>query len=84
MVAHLCMCPNKDRVKLLTEGVDKLKECMEKQDKIDPEISYWLLLYIKFQGTRRFQDLGRMTPNMTALTLLKDAIHTPSLWIKIL
>jgi hypothetical protein len=44
--AHLCMCPNEDRVRLFTEGVDELEEWMEKQDKTDPETSYWLPIYI--------------------------------------
>ena len=40
------MCSNKDRVSLFTEGTDELGELMEKEDKTDPETSYWLPMYI--------------------------------------
>ena len=41
-------CPNEDRVRLSTESVDNFGEWMKQQDKINPEISYWLPLYIPF------------------------------------
>ena len=47
-LAQLCMCPNKDRVKLFTEGVNELNKWLEKRDKTNQEISYWLSMYMKF------------------------------------
>ena len=44
--AHLCLCPNEDRVRLFIESVNNLEGWMKKQDKTYPEISYWLPLYI--------------------------------------
>ena len=70
----LCMYPNEDRVRLLTESVKDLEEWTKKQDKTDADTGYWLPLYIQFQGTRRFQDLRRVPPNMTALTKSQDKI----------
>jgi hypothetical protein len=46
-LAHLSMCPGKDRVNIFTEGADELIKCMEKQDKTNPEISYQLPMFIK-------------------------------------
>ena len=37
--AHLCMCPNEDRIRLFTESVNDLKGWMKKRGKTDPEIS---------------------------------------------
>ena len=62
--AHLCLCWNEDRVRLFTESVH--------DHKTDLEISYWLPLYMKFRGTRRSQDLRRISPNMTALAKSQD------------
>ena len=38
-ISHLYMCPNEDRVRLFTEGVDKVNKWLEKQYKTSPEIS---------------------------------------------
>ena len=72
--SHLCLWPNEDRVRLFTEGINDLEGWMKKRDKTDPEISYWLPMYIKCRGTRRFQNLGRLSPNMTALAKSQDKI----------
>ena len=72
--AYLCMCPNKDRVRLFTESVGGFVEWTEKQDKTNPAISYWLPLYIQPRDTGQFQDLKRMSPNMTALVKSQDKI----------
>ena len=45
--AHLCLCLNEDIVRLFIESVNDLKGWMKKHDKTNPEISYWLLMYIK-------------------------------------
>ena len=59
---------------MFTESVNDLEGWTKKQDKTDPEISYWLHLHIQFKGTRKFQDLGRMSPNMAALAKSQDKI----------
>ena len=68
-----CVC-SQTRVRLFTESVNNFGEWMKKQDKTIPEVSYWSPLYIKFLGTRGFQDPGRMSPNMTALAKSQDEI----------
>ena len=45
--SHLCLCLNEDRVRLFTESVNNLEGWMKKRGKTDPEISYWLPMYIK-------------------------------------
>ncbi len=40
--AHLMLCPDKDRTRLLLENVDKLVKWMEKDEKTDPELAYWI------------------------------------------
>ena len=45
--AHLCLCPNEDRFRLFKESVNDLEGWIKKQDKTDPEISYYLPLYIQ-------------------------------------
>ena len=72
--SHLYLYSNKDRVRLFTESVNNLEGWMKTRGKTDPEISYWLPMYIKCRGTRQFQDLGRMSPNMTALAKSQDKI----------
>ena len=47
--AHTCLCLNRDRVRLFTEGVVKLKI---KQEKTNTEISCWLPMYMKHRGTK--------------------------------
>lgn len=72
--AHLCLCPNEDRVRLFTEGVDQLSKWLEGGGKTDLELQYWIPNYIKYRGTRRFQDMGQMSPNMRALAVSRDKI----------
>ena len=70
----MCLCPNKDRVRLFTEGVDRLSKWLEGGGKTNLELQYWIPKYIKYRGTRRFQDMGQMSPNMRALAVSQDKI----------
>ena len=72
--AHLCLCPNEDRVRLFTEGVDQLSKWLEGSGKTNLELQYWIPKYMKYRGTRRFQDMGQMSPNMRALAVSQDKI----------
>ena len=61
-------------MRLFTEGVDQLSEWLEKSNNTNLEIKYWIPKYIKCRGTRRFQDMGEMSPNMRALAVSQDKI----------
>ena len=72
--AHLCVCPCEDRTRLLTEMTDDLEKWMAKGDKTNPEIAYWVPKYILFRGTKRFEDMGYMSPMMRELARSQDKI----------
>ena len=46
--SHLYLCPTEDRGRLFTESVNDLKGWTKKRGKTDPEIRYWLPMYIPF------------------------------------
>ncbi len=41
--AHLMLCPEEDRTRLLIDSVDELCRWMEADKKTDPELAYWVL-----------------------------------------
>jgi hypothetical protein len=73
-VAHMCVCLDEDRTRLLKENTNELEFWMTKYAKKDPEIGYWVPKYIKFRGARAFADMGMMSPQITALTKSQDKI----------
>ncbi len=72
--AHLCVCPCEDRTRLLVEMTDDLEAWMAKGGKTNPEIVYWVPKYILFRGTKRFEDMGHMSPMMRELARSQDKI----------
>ena len=67
--AHLCLCPNEDRTRLLVEMADDLERWLIKDYKICSEIAYWLPKYILYRGTKKFAELGAMSPIMKVLVV---------------
>ena len=72
--AHLCVCPDEGRTRLLKEMVSDLEQWMLKNDTTNREIAYWVPKYILFRGTRKFVDLGMMSPHMKELAKSQDII----------
>jgi hypothetical protein len=72
--AHLMLCPDKDRTRLLLENVDELVKWMEKDEKTDPELAYWIPKYILMGGDKPFSALGRMSPKLLSLANSQDRI----------
>ena len=70
--AHLCLFPKKYRSQLFIEGVDKLKTWLEKQEKTNTGISYWLPVYMKLRGMRQFHDLYMISFHMTVLAISQE------------
>ena len=72
--AHLMLCPDEDRMQLFLDNVDKLAEWMEKDDKTDPELAYWITKNILMRGDKQFLEMGRMSPKLHSLAVSQDQI----------
>ena len=72
--AHLMLCPEEDRTRLLIDSVDKLCRWMEADKKTDPELAYWIPKYILMRGDKPFLALGYMSPKLKALAESQDKI----------
>jgi hypothetical protein len=56
--AHLILCPDNDRTRLLIENVDKVSKWLDTGSRTDPELAYWIHKYILMQGDEPFSMLG--------------------------
>jgi hypothetical protein len=72
--AHLMLCPDEDRTQLLLDSVNELAKWMEKDDKTDPELAFWIPKYILMRGDKPFSEMGRMSPKLQALAASQDHI----------
>jgi hypothetical protein len=72
--AHLMLCPDKDRTRLLIDNVEKLSKWMEADRRTDPELAYWIPKYILMQGDKPFSTLGYISPKLKALAESQDRI----------
>ena len=72
--AHLMICPDKSRTKLLTKNVNDLMAWMSQDDQTDPEILYWIPKYILMRGDRPLSAIGFMSPQFKALAASQDLI----------
>jgi hypothetical protein len=48
------LCSDNGRTRLLTENTDDLSRWLEKDDKMDPELAYWIPKYIHMRGDKPF------------------------------
>jgi hypothetical protein len=65
--AHLMLCPDEDRTRLLIENVDKLSKWLDTDSRTDPELAYWIPTYILMRGNKPFLTLGYMSSKLKAL-----------------
>jgi hypothetical protein len=72
--AHLMLCPNNGRTKLLIENTDKLSKWLEKDDMTVLELAYWIPKYILMRGNKPFAELGATSAKMLALAKSQDII----------
>ena len=72
--AHLMLCPEDGRTKLLGETVGDLISWMSRDDQTDPEILYWIPKYILMRGDRPLSAMGFMSPQFRALAASQDLI----------
>ena len=71
---HLMLCPDADRTRLLQEQVENLQEWLEKDNKTDPELAYWIIKYILMRNSRAWGEMGEMSPQMQVLANSQDKI----------
>ena len=71
---HLMRCPNADRTRLLKEQAENLREWMEKDDRTDPELGYWIHKYILLRGSRLWSEMEGMSEPMRDLARSQDTI----------
>jgi hypothetical protein len=72
--AHLMLCPDNDRTRLLIENVDELSKWLDTDSRTDPELAYWIPKYILMQGDKPFLTMGYMSLKLKTLTDCQDCI----------
>jgi hypothetical protein len=72
--AHLMLCPDEDRTRLLIENVEKLSKWLDTDSRTDPELAYWIPKYILMRGNKPFLTLGYMSSKLKALAESQDQI----------
>jgi hypothetical protein len=65
--AHLMICPDDDRARLLIENVDELSKWLDTDSRTDPELAYWIPKYILMQEDKPFSTMGCMSPKLKPL-----------------
>ncbi len=68
------LCSDNGRTRLLTENTDDLSRWPEKDDKMDPELAYWIPKYILMRGDKPFSELRAMSGKMLSLARSQDKI----------
>ncbi len=58
--AHLMLCLDDDHTKLLVKNVDELAMWMSRDNKMDPEILYWIPEYIIMRGDKPISKCGHV------------------------
>jgi hypothetical protein len=56
--AHLMLCPDDSRTKLLYDTVGDLISWMSRNDQTDPEILYWIPKYILMRDDKPLSEMG--------------------------
>ncbi len=72
--AHLMFCPDDNRTRLLVENVDELTTWMSQDNRMDPEILYWIPKYILMRGNKLLSEMVFMSPQFKALAKSQDLI----------
>ncbi len=73
-VAHLMLCLNDNRTRLLVKNVVELTTWMSRDNKTDPEILYWIPKCILMRGNKPLFEMGFMSPQFKALAKSQDLI----------
>jgi hypothetical protein len=73
--AHILVCPNEDRTRLLVDTTDDLSDWLNQDYLTDLELAYWIPKYILMRGDKPFASLGTTSPRMRALAISQDKIR---------
>ena len=68
------MCPSEERTKLFLDTTDELEAWLNRDEKTEPELAYWIPKYILMRGTTNILDMGLMSPQMRRLAKSQDKI----------
>ena len=60
--AHLYLCPSQGRTNLLIDATREPETWMNKDERTEPKLAYWIPKYILMRGTRTFLDVGLTPP----------------------
>ena len=71
---HLCVCPCKDRTRLINESAEELGSWMFADNRTEPQIAYWVPKFIMYRGNKKFSEMGDMSPEIIALAESQDLI----------
>ena len=74
MAAHILICPNEDRTRLLTNTTNDFSKWLSKDGLTDLELAYWIPKYILVRGDKAFASLETMSPRMRAFASSQDKI----------
>ena len=69
---HLMLCPDADRTRLLKEQVDNVQEWLEKDNKTEPELAYWIVKYLQMRNSKPWAEMGDMSQQMKLLAISQD------------
>ena len=72
--AHLNQCASEARTELLEDSVDELQRWMLSEGRTNIELTYWIVKYILFRGTKRMAKLGPMSMQMRDAAESQDLI----------
>ena len=70
---HLMQCPDADRTRLLEVMADDFGRWLSTNHG-HPELVYWIPRYIKLRGTRRLEEMPRLTPAFQHVARSQDLI----------
>ena len=71
---HLMLCPDQDRTRLLQDQVKDLQEWLEKDNRTEPELAYWVIKYILMRNSKPWAEMGEMSEQMLLLARGQDKI----------
>ena len=71
---HILLCPNKDKMRLLTDTTNNLSGWLSQDGLTNFELACWIPKYILMQGDTAFASLRTISSRMRSLTSSQDKI----------
>ena len=64
---HLNRCTDVGRTTLFDESVDKLQEWLERGNRTEPELAFWLIQILRLRGSTRGIQVDQMSPEVESV-----------------